>query len=94
MNIRFTTRTFKEGRNFVAHAIDLDVSSCGGTKEKALESLKEAVTLFLEEAEKMGTLSQILGESGYRRSGRQVRSRECFCVQRVSLPDSLTHVES
>ena len=94
MNIRFTTRTFKEGRNFVAHAIDLDVSSCGGTKEKALESLKKAVTLFLEEAEKLGTLSQLLGESGYSRSGRQVRSRECFSVQRVSLPDSLTHDKS
>ena len=94
MNIRFTTRTFKEGRNFVAHAIDLDDSSCGGTRENALESVKKAVTLFLGEAEKMGTLSQILGESGYSRSGRQVRSRECFRVRRVSLPDLLAHDKS
>ena len=91
MNIQFTTRTFREGRGFVAHAIDLDVSSCGGTKEKALRNLKQAVTLFLEEAEKMGTLSQILEECGYSRSGRQVRSREFFLVQRVLLPDSLSH---
>ena len=69
MNIQVTIRTFKEGRNFVAHAIGLDVSSCGRTKEAALKNLKEAVTLFLEEAEEMGTLSQILVECGYSRSG-------------------------
>jgi predicted RNase H-like HicB family nuclease len=42
----------------------LDVSSCGGTKEKALKNLKEAVGFFLEEAEKLGTLEQILEEAG------------------------------
>ena len=65
MDILFTTRSFKEGRNFVAHAIELDVSSCGGTKQEALKNLNEALRLFLEEAEKMGTLNQILEE--YRR---------------------------
>ena len=94
MDIQFTTRTFKEGRNFVAHAIELDVSSCGGTKEKALKNLKEAVRLFLEEAEKMGTLGQILEESGYSRTGKQLRSREFISVQRVTLPVSLTHAKA
>ena len=60
MNIEFTTRLFKEGRTFVAHALELDVSSCGGTKAIALKNLKEAVRLFLEQAERMGTLEQIL----------------------------------
>ena len=64
MEIQFTTQIFKEGRTFVAHTPELDVSSCGGTKEKALSNLKEAVMLFLEEAEKMGTLNRILGEAG------------------------------
>jgi predicted RNase H-like HicB family nuclease len=49
----------------VAHTRELDVSSCGGTRHKALQNLKEAVRLFLEEAEKMGTLEQILEEAGY-----------------------------
>lgn len=56
MEIQFTTRIFKEGRTFVAHALELDVSSCGGTEDKSLASPKEAV---LEEAEKMGTLHKI-----------------------------------
>lgn len=63
MEIQFTTRIFKEGRAFVAHALELDVASCGGTKEKALRNLKEAVRLFIEEAGRMGTLEQILAEA-------------------------------
>lgn len=65
MEIQFTTQIFKEGRAFVAHTPELDVSSCGGTKQKALKNLKEAVRLFLEEADKLGTLQQILEEAGF-----------------------------
>ncbi len=65
MEIQFTTRIFKEGRTYVAHALELDVSSCAGTKEKAVKHLREAVRLFLEEAENMGTLDRILKEAGY-----------------------------
>ena len=60
MEIQFTTHIFKEGRHYVAHALELDVSSCGGMKEKALKNLKEAVRLFLEEAERMGAAKEIL----------------------------------
>ena len=72
MEIQFTTRIFKEGRTFVAHALELDVSSCGGTKEKALRNLKEAVRLFLEEAEKMDNLEQILEEAGYAKRKQKI----------------------
>jgi predicted RNase H-like HicB family nuclease len=64
MEIQFTTQVFKEGRTYVAHSRELDVSSCGGTEERALKNLKEAVRLFLEEADKLGTLDRILEESG------------------------------
>ena len=40
------------------------MSSCGGTHERALKNLKEAVRLFLKEAEKLGTLERILEEAG------------------------------
>ena len=92
MDIQFTTRVFKEGRTFVAHALELDVSSCGGTKEKALANLKEAVRLFLEEAEKMGSLKHILQEAGYSKSGKP--GPEFISVQRVKIPLSLTHVKA
>ena len=50
MEIQFTTQIFKEGRTFVAHTPEVDVSSCGGTKEKSLKNLKKAVGLFLAPA--------------------------------------------
>ena len=65
MDIQSTIRIFKEGRIFVAHALELDVASCGGTQEKTLRNLNDAIRLFLEEAGKMGTLAQILEEAGY-----------------------------
>ena len=65
MEIQSTIRVFKEGRTFVAYALELDVASCGGSKARALSNLKEAVRLFLEEAEKMGTLGQILDRSSF-----------------------------
>jgi predicted RNase H-like HicB family nuclease len=94
MEIQFTTRIFKEGRTYLAHALELDVSSCGGTKEKALSNLKEAVRLFLEEAEKMGTLDQILAEAGYSKTKQKIASPKFLGVQRVSLPLPLTHAKA
>jgi hypothetical protein len=67
MEIQFTTRIFKEGHTWIAHALELDVSSCGGTKEKTVKRHQEAVQLFLEGAEEMGTLDQILREAGFAR---------------------------
>ena len=91
MEIQFTTRIFKEGRTYVAHALDLDVSSCAGTKEKAIKNLKQAVRLFLEEANKRGTLNQILEEAGYRKDKQKLAPPKFISVQRMSLPLPLTH---
>ena len=63
--IDFDAIVFREGSTFVAHCPELDVSSCGDNLEEARKNLKTAVRLFLEESEKMGTLEDILKESGY-----------------------------
>jgi len=91
MEIQFTTRIFKEGRTYVAHALELDVSSCAGTKEKAIKNLKQAVRLFLEEANKRGTLDQILEEAGYSKDKQKLAPPKFISVQRMSLPLPLTH---
>ena len=93
MDIQFTARVFKEGRTYVAHALDLDVSSCGGSEAKAVKNLKEAVRLFLEEAERMGTLEQILEEAGYSRS-KQKLAPKFVSLQRMSLPLPMTHAKT
>ena len=62
MQVEFTSQVFREGRLYVAYAPELDVSSCGGSPAKAKRNLLEAVRLFLEEAEKLGTHDRILQE--------------------------------
>jgi predicted RNase H-like HicB family nuclease len=94
MEIQFTTRIFKEGRTYVAHSLELDVSSCGRSKEKALKNLKEAARLYLEEAEKMGTLDQILEEAGYSKRNQKIASPKFISVERVTLPLPLTHAKA
>ena len=63
--INFTSQIWKEGDMFVSYNPELNVPSCGKTIEEAKENLKEAVELFIEETEKMGTLKEILEEAGF-----------------------------
>lgn len=63
--IEFDGIVFKEGETFISYCPKLDVSSCGNTVDQARTNLKTAVRLFVEEAERMGTLEDILKESGY-----------------------------
>jgi len=67
-NFEFDTIVFQEGKVFVAYSPKLDVSSCGSSVDEARRNLKTAVRLFLEEAEKMGTLEDILCEAGYEKA--------------------------
>ena len=94
MEIQFTTQIFKEGRTYVAHTPELDVSSCGKTKERALKNLKEAVRLYLEEAEKMGTLDQILEEAGYSKRRSKLEGPKFVGTQKVSLPLPVMHAKA
>jgi len=65
MDIEYTINILSEGDQFVAHALPLDVMSSGKTPEEARKALYEAVELFLDTAAEMGTLDEILLETGY-----------------------------
>jgi predicted RNase H-like HicB family nuclease len=67
MNIHLVYRVevFQEDEHFVAICPELNVSSFGDSVEEARESLREAIDLFLEECESMGTLEAVLRESGF-----------------------------
>jgi len=49
---------------------ELGVSSFGSTEKEAKESLKEAVGLFLDECQRLGTLREVLNESGFKEQGK------------------------
>jgi predicted RNase H-like HicB family nuclease len=68
--IDFDAIVFKEDETYIAYCPELDISSCGDSVEKAKEMLKTAVRLFIEEAEKMGTLEDIMDESRYIRDSK------------------------
>lgn len=65
----FRAETFKEGKLFVSLSPELGVSSFGETAKEAKDSLKGAIGLFLEECERMGTLKDVLSESGFKIRG-------------------------
>jgi predicted RNase H-like HicB family nuclease len=54
MQIEFTVQTWREGNQFIAHAMPLDVASAGPTPAAARAALDEAVGLFLRTAEEHG----------------------------------------
>ncbi len=64
-DIEYTVQIWKEGSQFVAHAMPLDVMSSGPTPEEARKALDEAVHLFLITAADFGTLEEVLQEAGY-----------------------------
>ena len=70
ISIEFDAIIFQEGKSYVAYCPELDVSSCGQDVEEARRNLKTAVRLFVEEAEKLGTLDDILREAGYQRNAK------------------------
>jgi predicted RNase H-like HicB family nuclease len=83
--IALSVQVWKEGASHVAYSPELDVSSCAKTASQAKARLKEAVFLFLEEAARMGTLDEILAESGFERRGKTYRQRPILSREKLRL---------
>ncbi len=83
--IALTVQVWKEAGTHVAYAPELDVSSCGKTASQAKSCLREAVSLFIEEAERMGTLSDILEEAGFERQGNSYKPRRILTREKMHL---------
>jgi len=86
MKIQFTSQIFRESKMYVAYSPELDLSSCATTEKKAQENLLEAVRLFLEEAEKKGSLNQILKEAGFVRRKQTLVGPRPVTTRRVTVP--------
>lgn len=83
--IALGVEVWKEGASYVAYASDLDISSVGKTASQAKTHLREAVSLFIEEATHMGTLVAILEESGFERRGKTYRPRPVLAREKMTL---------
>lgn len=85
MDISVRVEIFKEGDAYVALSPELNVSSFGETLDEAKKSLKEAVGAFIEECEAMGTLEEVLEESGFSRINNSWESRKPIIEENLAL---------
>ena len=76
---------FREDDVFVALCPDLDVSSFGDTPEAAKLSLQEALEAFLEECDAMGTLEEVLEESGFSRRNGSWLARQPIAAELLAI---------
>jgi predicted RNase H-like HicB family nuclease len=83
--LSFTVHVFKEGDTFVAYIPELDLSSCGDTKEQARANIHDAIRGFLETAHDKGTLDEILEEAGYERAGDAWKAPEFVSLDRLTV---------
>jgi predicted RNase H-like HicB family nuclease len=83
MEISFTSQVWKEGKMYVSHAKELDVSSCGRTIKEAKKNLIEAVECFLETACEMGTLEEILEEAGFVKKGKAWKAPDILSMEKT-----------
>ncbi len=72
--VALTVEFYREGNKFIAFSPALDLSTCGDTQEQARKRFEEALQLFLEEADKMGTLEDVLLECGWKKVGHLQKS--------------------
>ena len=84
MRIEYTLQIWKEGSQFVAHAMPIDVASAGKTPDHARAALDEAVQLFLVTAQEKGTLADVLEECSYQLRDGSWMAPEWVAVERHS----------
>ena len=63
--MEYRSEVFEQDGQYVAICPELNVSSFDDTPESAEASLQEALTAFLEGCEALGTLDEVLEESGF-----------------------------
>jgi predicted RNase H-like HicB family nuclease len=85
MNLSVRIEVFKEGDVYVALSPELNVSSFGETIDDAKKSLKEALEAFIEECERMGTLEDVLEESGFSKINDSWESRKPVAEEDLAL---------
>ena len=84
MKIDYTVQIWREGNQYVAHAMPLDVASAGDTPEAARLAVDEAVLAFLGAAREHGTLEAILEDVGYSNEGGSWRGPDWLGVEQHS----------
>lgn len=82
------------GRYWVTHCPPLDVMAQSSTKKGAKESLKEAVSLWVESYHHGGVLEEALIESGFtRQAADEIPEGKAGVIVRTAKPEHKSHVD-
>lgn len=84
IKVMYRAEIFPEGDCYVGLCRELDVSSFGDSPEDAVNSLQEAVELFLKGCEELETLDEVLEESGFQKVGLEWKLRERISENKVA----------
>ena len=74
--VMYRAEVFKDGDVYAGLCPELSVSSFGDSPQEATDSLQEAVLLFLDGLVSLGTLEEVLDESGFELVDGNWRLRE------------------
>ena len=85
VRLEYRSEAFEKDGRYVAVCPELNVLSFDDTLEAAETSLEEAVAAFLEGCEMLGTLDEVLEESGFSKVGDTWRLRARVCSERVAV---------
>ena len=78
---------FKEGKYFIAHTPLLNLSVQGETEEETRKRFADAVVLFFEELEDMGTTDEVLFELGWKKFEKEWKPPAVsLVIQPVEVP--------
>jgi hypothetical protein len=73
INFKIPVTIFKEKDMFVAYTPALDLSTSGKTFVQVRKRFAEAINIFFEEIERMGTIDEVLGGLGWRKIKQEWR---------------------
>jgi len=59
VKIRLTVLIWEEEGVYVSKCQELEVASCGDTPEEALDNIREAIELYIENARELGILQDL-----------------------------------
>ncbi len=83
--IEFRAEIFQEEGTYLSMSPELNVSSFGETPEEARKALLEAVSAFVDGCRELGTLAEVLEESGFTNHDGRWLSRTPISEERLTV---------
>jgi predicted RNase H-like HicB family nuclease len=92
LELKVPIKVFQGEAAYIAHCPVFDVSSQGDTKEQARKNVAEALASFVITCFELGTLDEVLKESGFKPLGPSGEQSPHLLQARPATPRSSSHL--